>query len=233
MARTLIVHTTESNSSPGAAQRAADFLRRANKMSHQVYDPVYDQTAVLLPWDAPERTLKNLVGGVQTNNRPGTFQVEIVGWARQTHLMSDRWYRNLADYLHACCVELGVPWVFPVQFLSASYADRHINRLSFEEWLRVDGVIGHCHVPENDHWDPGLLDVERLLRFTIPEPEEDPDMRPLVYIITDGPHFVRFASGRVAWVGAAEAAVYDDVEKVVEGDPTVRDRLMLESTAGQ
>ncbi len=231
MARTLIVHTTESNSSPSAAQNVAAYLLRKNLPSHQVYDPAYDNAEVLLPWAFPAKALRNLAGGVETNRRDNVFQVEIVAWAGTIHEQSDTWYRNLAQYLYRCCAETGTPWVFPCKFQSASYEYRHVTRLSFREWLTADGVYGHCHVPENEHWDPGLLDVERLQRFATPDPEEDSDMRPLAYIVTDGPHFVRFASGRVAWVGAAEAALYGDVPRVVENDPVVRDRLMLEATS--
>ena len=162
MAKTLIVHTTESNPSPRAAGDVAAYLKRENKMSHRVFDPAYNVEAFLLDWDAPERTLKNLSGGVETNNRPGTFQVEIVGWADTTHRQSDTWYFNLAMFLRKCCNETGTPWTFPVPFLSSDYSKRHINRLSNEAWLTVNGIVGHCHVPENQHWDPGLLDVGKL-----------------------------------------------------------------------
>ena len=37
-----------------------------------------------------------------------------------------------------------------------------------DEWNDFDGWCGHQHVPENEHWDPGKLDIGRLLRITRP-----------------------------------------------------------------
>jgi hypothetical protein len=37
-----------------------------------------------------------------------------------------------------------------------------------DEWNNFDGWCGHQHVPENEHWDPGKLDIGRLLRIKRP-----------------------------------------------------------------
>jgi hypothetical protein len=36
------------------------------------------------------------------------------------------------------------------------------QRFSGDEWLAFSGICGHQHVPENIHWDPGLLPIGRL-----------------------------------------------------------------------
>ena len=48
-------------------------------------------------------------------------------------------------------------------------------RLTWEQWAPLSGVLGHCHVPYNDHSDPTGLDIDRLLGQEPPvEPPEPP-----------------------------------------------------------
>jgi hypothetical protein len=42
------------------------------------------------------------------------------------------------------------------------------SRMSDDEWIAYNGWCGHQHVPGNFHWDPGKLDIGRLLRITRP-----------------------------------------------------------------
>jgi LysM repeat protein len=41
--------------------------------------------------------------------------------------------------------------------------------MTFAQWLRFRGVCGHQHVPENDHRDPGAIDINKLMRFAAVE----------------------------------------------------------------
>lgn len=36
-------------------------------------------------------------------------------------------------------------------------------RLSASEWVKITGWVGHQHVPENDHVDPGAINIQVLL----------------------------------------------------------------------
>lgn len=36
-------------------------------------------------------------------------------------------------------------------------------RLTNAAWLAIQGWVGHCHVPQNDHPDPGPIDIQELL----------------------------------------------------------------------
>lgn len=38
-----------------------------------------------------------------------------------------------------------------------------------ETWRKVGGHYGHCHVPENDHWDPGYTHAELSVVISTPE----------------------------------------------------------------
>lgn len=37
------------------------------------------------------------------------------------------------------------------------------QRLSNSAWINTVGWVGHEHVPQNDHWDPGSFDIARVL----------------------------------------------------------------------
>lgn len=164
----IVLHTTESD--PGSAEAVARYLVRMGYEPHEVFDPSNGDGFILLPKTEPGKALLNLPGGVETNRRGGVYQIEIVGRAVDVPNYSDDWYRRLRDRLLEVCAFTGCPYVFPLPFepYPQSYGN-NLTRLSYEDWLTVEGLIGHSHVPENDHGDPGALDVERLTMPTAKE----------------------------------------------------------------
>lgn len=183
----ILLHSCESDES--AAANAA-YLRRIAAEPHWVYDPrcPTSEAIQLLPYSAAGKALRNLAGGVETNRRDADrdgatdiVQVELVGFASQVASYDDQWYANLREFLVWLCTELGVPYTFPLPFVD----NGNDVRLSLAEWVNPEltGIIGHQHAPENDHWDPGPLDVSRLASqvltpasFQTPADPEDDDM---------------------------------------------------------
>jgi len=169
----LILHTTEGTT----AQGAADWMRKQRTMSHRVYNPTNNETIQLVPWNQPARSLRNLTGGVETNNRPNVYQLEIVGHAEAIPTYDPLWYENLAVEILWICDELDIPRTFPAPFIPypASYGKHNGIRLTNTDWLNATGIIGHCHVPENTHGDPG--DITRLIPLITgaPTPMPTPD----------------------------------------------------------
>jgi hypothetical protein len=179
----ILLHTCESE---GTASSNAAYLRNIGAEPHWVFDPRFplDEAIQMVPYTAPGKALRNLAGGVETNRREAdgaagvdVVQVELVGYASRVADYDDNWYRNLRTFLLGLCADLGVPYRFPKRF-AQDYGDARRVRLTNDEWLdpALTGVLGHCHVAENDHWDPGPLDLRRLA----PEsfiPQEDPDMQ--------------------------------------------------------
>ena len=48
-------------------------------------------------------------------------------------------------------------------------------RQTWETYLATGGWWGHCHVPENDHWDPGPIDQAAFFAAAgITTQEDDP-----------------------------------------------------------
>lgn len=109
------------------------------------------------------KALRNTSGGVQTN-REGVIQIEVVGSATQP-LTSDpvmveglsalmRWIESQTQIPAAS----GVTWkAYP-----ASYGNNGV-RLSNAAWEGYAGWLGHQHVPENTHGDPGAITISALL----------------------------------------------------------------------
>lgn len=192
MASIILLHTCESE---GTARANAEYLVRIGAEPHWVFDPRFglDEAIQLLPYTVTGKALRNLPGGVETNRREADraagvdiVQVELVGYAANVAGYDDAWYRNLRAFLSTLCVVLGVPYRFPKRF-GQDYADARRVRLTNDEWLDPDlaGILGHCHVPENDHWDPGPLDLRRLA----PEsfiPQEEPDVQLTDKTLRDG-----------------------------------------------
>lgn len=168
----LVVHTTETK--PGTAQAVARILLRDGKAPHQVYDPSDGTVVHCHDWHMSGAALKNLAGGVETNRRGGVKQVEIVGYAAEVPFYGASWYENLGRYLNRVCDQTGTPKTFPYPFVPGGYGTGAPQRLSNQQWLAVEGIVGHQHVPENSHWDPGGLDVARLLPYL----EGDDDVTP-------------------------------------------------------
>ena len=157
----IVLHTTESD--PGTCEAVARYLVRMGYESHEVFDPSNGDLIQLLPPSQPGKSLVNLPGGVETNNRGGVYQIEIVGRAVDVPHYDDAWYERLRVRLLVVCNFTHTPYIFPLPFqpYPQSYG-KNLVRMTFDEWLVFEGICGHQHVPENDHGDPGALDIERL-----------------------------------------------------------------------
>jgi hypothetical protein len=157
----VVLHTTESN--PGTCEAVAAYLVRMGYESHEVFDPSNGDLIQLLPPSEPGKSLVNLPGGVETNRRGGVYQIEIVGRAVDVPNYDDAWYERLRVRLLVICNFTGTPYVFPLPFqpYPQSYG-KNLVRLNYDDWQTVEGLVGHQHVPENDHGDPGALDITRL-----------------------------------------------------------------------
>lgn len=172
----IVWHTTETDSLPGygggasapnltALPDIAD--RRVRWFQH-------------FDFDVSSRALENDAGGVETNTL-NACQVELVGTCDPAHRSTWDGRRAGRDYIYWpdapdwALAELGkfvrwayeehgvqmrsdVDWTpYPESYGGGSY------RLSGAEWLDTYGHVGHQHVPENDHGDPGDLNFARVL----------------------------------------------------------------------
>lgn len=144
----IVHHTTEGSTAEGAM----------NAFTQNRSDPHFtvDGSNIFQHIDTAEgaRALCNEAGGVQTN-RDSAVQVELVGFA---HLPKDT--RALANLARLCrWIESthSVPKVWPSGFPLPAKKGRDPggHNRDPKTWDGRGGHFGHCHVPENTHWDPG------------------------------------------------------------------------------
>lgn len=149
------LHTTESDPGTFAGNYFWFTVSHPEWAPNTLIDPSTKQRVRFTPAGQPSKALRNLPGGVETNNRPGgVHQVEIVGRAADIGGYSDAWYVQCALMLQEEADYAGFPNVF----------HHDPTRFTLQEWyeLPLIGWYGHCNVPENDHWDPGTLDYAKL-----------------------------------------------------------------------
>lgn len=189
-----VVHTTEGTTLPtysGGSEApnftlVPDFATKTLKV-YQHFD-----------FDVSSRALVNAAGGVQTNTL-NVVQFELVGtcdpksdkdwndkkvqhiywpaapdWALLEFAKVVRWaYDN-----HAVPMTSTVTW----RGYPDSYGASNGVRLSNAAWTNYRGWLGHQHVPENLHGDPGAFPMARVLAYAkaktwaIKPTTEDTDM---------------------------------------------------------
>jgi hypothetical protein len=158
-----LLHTTEG-------YRLADALsayKANNSWPHMTLDADREVLWQHVPFNRPARALKNASGGVQTN-RYRVIQLEIIGRAAESpgwsQVKLQRIGHLLARVRELCRFRLEAPYPFlgpEAGFLAGPNAKQ---RMSFAQWYRFDAICGHQHAPENDHWDPGAVNVQAIIR---------------------------------------------------------------------
>lgn len=143
----IVHHTTEGSSANGAF----------NAFKTNGSDPHFtvDSTTIYqhIDTDMAARALKNLQGGVQTN-KDSAIQIEVVGFAG--HSKSQATLQNVAKLCRWIEKIHGVPRVWPNGFPKPAVngGDPGGHNRNATNWDTKGGHYGHCHVPENTHWDP-------------------------------------------------------------------------------
>ena len=98
---------------------------------------------------------------IVNHDKSGPIQIEIVGFSTPSSdgyksewdlkKFSDEDWDYLAKVLLAISEETGIPLTSSVSWTDGA------ERLGDEEFTNYKGVIGHMHVPGNDHTDPGNI----------------------------------------------------------------------------
>lgn len=99
-----------------------------------------------LPFSQYATALQHI--GPYETNRANAIQVEIVGSASQSGSWSDARYAQIAALARYIEDEFGVKRDSEVSFSNPS-------RLSGPAFVSAEGHLGHVHVPNNSHYDPG------------------------------------------------------------------------------
>lgn len=141
-----------------------------------------------IPMSRSGRALRAPVRGQSPNINAGrNIQIEIAGWAKDTHRYSDAWYRQLAAWVEWICNDQGIPKQFPFDFGGVEgYGTGGRYRVSWSRFRDTSGLVGHSNVPYNSHWDPGNLNQARLLSFMGGKPPPPPPPPSKTYTVRRG-----------------------------------------------
>lgn len=167
-----LLHSTETGTWPGygGGSSAPHMTLRFNEGAKSIEARQHFRA------DRPARALVNQSGGVQTNNWT-VFQIELIGSCDRAFatkhgypylpdLLTEPWARDaLAAVLASVSESLGIPLASSVDWARypGSYGENAGQRLSDAAWNGYTGWLGHQHVPENDHGDPGDIPVAAIL----------------------------------------------------------------------
>jgi len=189
------------------------------------------------------------------------IQIELVGFAHDTRNWPDIAYRNIAaDVIGPIADAFGVPpesiekqWLDDTDGVTIASPSSPL-RITPAQLRDFSGWLGHQHLPAPDsHWDPGALDIARLIRYGYNNEENDmtPDEAALLAnvahnverinaflsITADAP--VNPADGEretlfdATWQAAAEAKARDAAELKAMTDSFAAMQSVLSAISGK
>lgn len=169
-----VLHTTESRGrfSPGAAYFGHNSWPHFTVSRGVVWQHI--------PIDRSARALLHPAGTPATNT-DGAVQIEIDWNAADARNLPADTTAALRDLVAWICEQTGIPAVWTARGVheyppeDGHRLGREPWRMPWPEWDAFRGWCGHCHVPGNDHGDPGPLDLAAigLTDPANPQPTED------------------------------------------------------------
>lgn len=173
------IHTTEGSSLPGAEAAYSPYP------PHCGYDPVRRIRHQYVPLNRHSYAFRG-----DESDDEYVIQVEIVGFAAQTHLWIQRVYNNIAEDVIKPLEDLiGIPrraLTFHGEGEGITLAStKSPIRLSPGALRNYRGWLGHQHIPPPDvHWDPGRFQVQKAFNHLTPKPTKlvTKDMDMIEYI---------------------------------------------------
>ena len=159
-----ILHVTVSPSGGGYFDAMHRVLTTNKAEPHYLYDPLTDRLGQYFALDRSSRSLRTGTGPVSCNKAGSVvIQIEVVGWPGTNTASSTTtaggftslWkpgpnFRAMMRDIRAA----GVPDTFPMGSTAPG-----AKRATYADYQARAGWFGHCHVPGQDHWDPGLIDT--------------------------------------------------------------------------
>ena len=187
----IVLHSTEGGSWPG--------YDGGSSAPHFTIHPSTGERRQHISMGVAGRALANPSGGVETN-RGGAIQIEMIGtcdpdmkskgWPYMPGLNSTQ-LANVGRLMRDIANARGIAWRCGVTFKAypGSYGSNGV-RLSGSAWGSYTGVCGHQHVPENDHGDPGNIDIAALMGVApSPSPTPPPAGKAPAFPLPSGHYF--------------------------------------------
>lgn len=205
----LVLHTTEGGSYPNWGY---------NKSSHVTIHPRQRTWRQHRRLDQPAWTLKAPAGAVSTNSM-GAIQIEIIGYAATIKDLDGDDLAYLIGFIRFILAQTGIQATCTVLFGGNETAGVNGKyRMSAAAWTAYRGILGHQHVPNNDHWDPGDIPMQAkwlpmIQGGSVPVPVEDDDMPFLIKIAAPGGKRA-IISSVIGWRDTSAAGVTEYYEAI-------------------
>lgn len=165
-----LLHTTESDA---FRPNKNNYFGNTNYPHATAYLPAGESVGSLyqhIPINRAARALKNKPGGVETN-ADRVVQIEIVGRASNAPNFPKALLDVVRDFGLWVAEQTGMPWQSSVKFVAGGAGVR-LGGSAFDNYA---GILGHQHAPENDHVDPGAINISYILNGPAqPEPVPTP-----------------------------------------------------------
>lgn len=161
----IILHTTEG----GSLEGAFGAYNASRNIPHITTDLTTKRKVQHLPLNASASAVMH-TRYPETNRAGRTIQIEIVGYSADSANRPDDELAFLAEIL----LDLRSAGL---EFQSLAL-DGNVPRMNDSDWVSFNAICGHRHVPENDHTDPGYLDVAKVVQFMLGTPVPSPPSPP-------------------------------------------------------
>jgi hypothetical protein len=155
-------HTTEG----GSMESVVRTLVEKGAEVHIVFDPKNGRFTQMIPFNRAGRGLRHPSG--PETNRANVIQVEVIGFATVAQAIKSLASPRRAvplfgadEYRRLAALALLIEHRRPVPRHARAFM-RPV-RMGGQAFYDFAGHVGHCHVPGNDHGDPGRLDWPRML----------------------------------------------------------------------
>ena len=147
----ILLHTTEG----GTANGAIAAYKKNNSWPHFTISFEEGRRIQHPEWNQAARSLRNDADGYDTN-RANVVQIEIVGYTRDC----GGWSKAKLDFIARTIADIQDAGVKP-----ALVAPDFSNPVRFSDkaFVEYSGIVGHCHAPDNTHYDPTGLDVQYII----------------------------------------------------------------------
>jgi hypothetical protein len=144
-----VLHSTEGSSLAGALGA----YRSTGNYPHFTVDGATIEQHC--PINVGATALEHRSGTIDTN-RASAIQIEIVGKAAEAPGFPPALIANLAELMRWVEEQTGISFAGHRVFASTPV------RMTDAEWAHFNSWCGHQHVPNQSHWDPGALLIDKL-----------------------------------------------------------------------
>jgi hypothetical protein len=218
----VIHHTTEGSSASGAI---ATYKQTRNYPHFTVEEDVVYQH---VDTNSAVTALEHPSGTIETN-RSHAIQIELVGFAGRPK--SKTALRTMAALCRWLEREHSIPSVWPNGFpyppVNGQEPNVPFNR-SATNWQTKGGHYGHCHVPNNSHWDPGYTSDEVAQVMSGAAVAAAPEAEPATLVEMGAEPAAAAApqpTDYVAKLIAVATGEYDAYHTISESDEPLRSRI--------